>query len=76
MIGDQLSLFENDESETRMKDIDSVDLQTLPDDPMRIKYGDTSKKVIQYKDLPRETYYIFKTNGINRYKKEQGYDLE
>ena len=72
MIGEQLSLFENDSSETRMKDIDSVDLQTLPDDPMRIKYGDTSKKVIQYKDLPRETYYIFKTNGINRYKTEQG----
>jgi len=58
MIKDQLFLFEEyDVSKTLVKDIDFIDLSTLPDDPMRRKYGDSG---IQYKDLPSDTYIMYK----------------
>ena len=70
MIKDQLFLFEEyDVSKTLVKDIDFIDLSTLPDDPMRRKYGDSG---IQYKDLPSDTYIMYKIGGTNRYKPEKG----
>ncbi len=70
MRGKQFFLFEEyDISKTLVKDIDFIDLSTLPDDPMRTKYGDSGS---QYKDLPKDKYILYKTGGINRYKPEKG----
>tara|TARA_R110000765_G_scaffold270119_1_gene369012 strand:- start:146 stop:685 length:540 start_codon:yes stop_codon:yes gene_type:complete len=70
MRSEQLFLFEeHDISKTLVKDIDFIDLSKLPDDPMRRKYGDSG---VQYKDLPSDTYIMYKTGGTNRYKPEKG----
>ena len=69
MISEQLNLFEEYSNNRLIKDVDYVDLSTLPNDPMRTKYGDSG---FQYKDLPRDTYIIYKTGGTNKYKLDKG----
>ena len=69
MISDQLSLFENLKLKNKIKNVDYVDLSTVPDDPARSKYGDGD---VQYKNLPVGKYFIFKKGGYNVYKPKQG----
>ena len=69
MVSEQLHLFQDFSNKNLIKNVDYVDLSTLPDDPMRTKYGDSG---FQYKDLPRDTYIIHKTGGLNKYKLEKG----
>ena len=70
MVSEQLPLFEEFSHKNLIKNVDYVDLSTLPDDPMREKYGHLES--IQYKDLPKDTYIIYKTGGTNKYKLEKG----
>ena len=70
MVSEQLHLFEEFSNKNLIKNVDYVDLSTLPDDPMREKYGDSES--IQYKDLPKDTYIIYRTGGTNKYKLEKG----
>jgi len=67
MIMEQLCLFEEDKP--KIKDVDYVDLSTLPDDPARIKYGNAD---IQYKDLPVGKYFMFKTGVSSPYNPKLG----
>jgi hypothetical protein len=69
MVSEQLNLFEEFSHKNLIKNVDYVDLSTLPNDPMREKYGDSG---FQYKDLPKDTYIIYKTGGLNKYKLEKG----
>lgn len=48
------------------KDIESFDISNIPDNDFWRK---NSKK---FSDLPRDTYYIFKTGGINLYMEDKG----
>jgi len=62
---DQLFLFpEFDSFKTKIKDIDYVDLSTL-----NVSH-DTRKN--SYSLLPKDTYFIFKTGGYNKYMPELG----
>ena len=47
-------------------DIESFDISNIPDNDFWRK---NSKK---FSDLPKNTYYIFKTGGINPYMKDKG----
>ena len=67
MIMEQLCLFEDDKP--KIKNVDYVDLSTLPDDPARTKYGDGD---LQYKNIPVGKYFIFKTGGYSTYHPELG----
>ena len=69
MIMEQLSLFEDPKFENKIKNVDYVDLSTVPDDPARSKYGNGD---LQYKHLPVGKYFIFKTGGYNMYRPKQG----
>ena len=65
MIRDQLFLFpELDFFKTKIKDIDYVDLSTLK------RSHETRKN--PYSLLPKDTYFIFKTGGYNKYMPELG----
>ena len=65
MIRDQLFLFpELDFFKTKIKDIDYVDLSTLK------RSHETRKN--SYSLLPKDTYFIFKTGGYNKYMPELG----
>ena len=67
MITEQLCLWEDDKP--KIKNVDYVDLHTLPDDPARTKYGDGD---LQYKDIPVGKYFIFRTGGYSTYHPELG----
>ena len=69
MRSEQLNLFEEYSDKNLIKDIDYIDLCTIPDDPMRTKYGDSG---FQYKNLPSDTYIMYKTGGFNKYKLDKG----
>ena len=70
MIRDQLYLFdEHNPFNTIVKNVDYVDLHTLPYDPQRKKYSPTD---LQYNALPKGKYFLFKTGGINYSYKERG----
>jgi len=69
MISDQLTLFEDPKFKNKIKNVDYVDLSTVPDDPARSKYGNGD---VQYKNLPVGKYFIFKKGGYNMYRPKQG----
>ena len=60
---DQLLLFPE---KIIYNDIESFDISNIPDNDFWRK---NSKK---FSDLPKDTYYIFKTGGINPYMKDKG----
>ena len=60
---DQLLLFPE---KIIYNDIESFDISNIPDNDFWRK---NSKK---FSDLPKNTYYIFKTGGINPYMKDKG----
>jgi len=63
MKEEQLSLFPKEKQ--LIKDVDYVDLSTLPDDPYRKNYT-------QYSQIIPNTFFIYKTGGINRYMEDKG----
>ena len=56
MIGQQYSLFPELESKHLVKDIDYVDISTLPSSQWRIN---------AFSGIPKNTFFIFKTGHIN-----------
>jgi hypothetical protein len=70
LIREQLYLFEEHDILKRLvKDIDYVDLQSLPYDPQRKKYSYID---LQYNVLPKDKYTVFKKGGTNSFYKERG----
>ena len=70
MIRDQLYLFEeHNPFNTTIKNVDYVDIQTLPYDPQRKKYSHID---LQYSALPKNTYIVFKTGGVHSLYKDKG----
>lgn len=63
MNSEQLSLFPKEKQ--LIKDIDYVDLSKLPDDHYR-------KHFTQYSQIIPNTFYLYKTGGINRYMENVG----
>ena len=61
IIREQLSLWEDPAQIILNKE--KVDISTL---------RDSKDRVNSFKNLPKETYYIYKTGGINPFKKELG----
>ena len=59
----QISLFPE---EIIYNDIESFDISNIPDNDF---WRRNSKK---FSDIPKNTYYIFKTGGINTYIKDKG----
>ena len=59
----QQSLFPE---EIIYNDIESFDISNIPDNDF---WRRNSKK---FSDIPKDTYYIFKTGGINPYMKDKG----
>ena len=63
MKEEQLSLFPKEKK--LIKDIDYIDLSTLPDDHYRKNYT-------QYSQIIPNMFFMYKTGGINRYMKDKG----
>ena len=68
MISEQLHLFEEFSEKNLIKDVDYVDIHSLPYDPQRKKY---SYNDLQYSALPKGKYTIYKTGGVNTFYKER-----
>jgi hypothetical protein len=64
MKDNQLILFpELDPYKTKIKNIDYVDISTLPD---------SQWKKNNFSQLPKDIWYVFKSGGTNRYMEELG----
>jgi len=67
MRGVQQFLFpEHDDTITKIKDVDYVDISTINPNLFN------EKRKHPYKLLPQDKFYIFKTGGINRFRPDLG----